>query len=89
MPPLYQQYQALAEQAGVQFVGRLATYKYYNMDQVVAQALTLYARICNVSRAEAAKLYYAAPIPTVSFPSVKPKRSRSLSNRRRSVIPAS
>jgi len=26
------------------FVGRLATYRYYNMDQVVAQALTLYAR---------------------------------------------
>jgi UDP-galactopyranose mutase len=85
----YQQYQALAQQSGVQFVGRLATYKYYNMDQVVAQALTLYARICNVSRSEAAKLYYAPRIPTVTFPSVKPKRSRSLSNRRRSVIPAS
>src|SRR5215472_5939518 len=67
---IYQRYRALAEQSGVQFVGRLATYKYYNMDQVVAQALTLYARICNVSRAEAAKLYYAPPIPTVSFPSV-------------------
>jgi UDP-galactopyranose mutase len=86
---VYHQYQQLAEQSGVQFVGRLATYKYYNMDQVVAQALTLYARICNVSRAEAAKLYYAPPIPTVSFPSVvKPKRSRSLS-RRRQVLAAS
>ena len=43
---LYRQYQALAEAtAGVHFVGRLATYKYYNMDQVVAQALTLFARI--------------------------------------------
>ena len=41
-----------AEQAGVHFVGRLATYKYYNMDQIVAQALTLYARLCNVDRAE-------------------------------------
>jgi UDP-galactopyranose mutase len=50
---LYRQYQALADDAGVHFVGRLATYKYYNMDQIVAQALTLYARICNVSRAEA------------------------------------
>ncbi|MGV3587620.1 MAG: hypothetical protein ACO1OF_11490, partial [Adhaeribacter sp.] len=29
----------------VHFVGRLATYKYYNMDQVVAQALTLYKKI--------------------------------------------
>ena len=30
---------------GVHFVGRLGTYKYYNMDQVVAQALTLYCKI--------------------------------------------
>jgi len=30
---------------GVSFVGRLATYKYYNMDQVVAQALTTYKQI--------------------------------------------
>jgi UDP-galactopyranose mutase len=29
----------------VHFVGRLATYKYYNMDQVVAQALTIYKQI--------------------------------------------
>ena len=29
----------------VHFVGRLATYKYYNMDQVVAQALTLFSKI--------------------------------------------
>ena len=37
---LYKQYQQLAEQTpGVYFVGRLATYKYYNMDQVTAQAL--------------------------------------------------
>jgi UDP-galactopyranose mutase len=87
---IYQQYQALVEQSVVQFVGRLATYKYYNMDQVVAQALTLYARICNVSRAEAAKLYYEAPIPTVTFPgTVKPKRSRPLSNRRRTVLATS
>ena len=84
---IYQKYHVLAEQSGVQFVGRLATYKYYNMDQVVAQALTLYARICNVSRAEAAKLYYASQIPTVSFPSVvKRKRQRSLSSQRRPVL---
>lgn len=43
---LYKKYQALAESTpGVHFVGRLATYRYYNMDQVVAQALTLYDRI--------------------------------------------
>ena len=40
---LYKKYQVLA--AGmkrVHFTGRLATYKYYNMDQVVAQSLKLY-----------------------------------------------
>jgi UDP-galactopyranose mutase len=50
---LYRQYQALAEAtAGVHFVGRLATYKYYNMDQVVAQALTLFARISGTKRSQ-------------------------------------
>ena len=43
---LYEQYKALAERtASVWFVGRLATYKYYNMDQVVAQALATYRKI--------------------------------------------
>jgi UDP-galactopyranose mutase len=43
---MYKQYQALASQtAGVYFVGRLATYKYYNMDQVTGQALTVYHKI--------------------------------------------
>jgi len=46
---LYQQYKELADAtAGVHFVGRLATYKYYNMDQVVAQALKLYRTISTV-----------------------------------------
>ena len=40
---LFRRYQALADACqGVHFVGRLATYRYYNMDQVVAQALTTY-----------------------------------------------
>jgi UDP-galactopyranose mutase len=39
---LYKGYAELAAaNKQVHFVGRLATYKYYNMDQVVAQALTL------------------------------------------------
>lgn len=39
---LYAKYKALAEALpNVHFAGRLGTYKYYNMDQVVAQALTL------------------------------------------------
>ncbi|MFC3608015.1 UDP-galactopyranose mutase [Stutzerimonas tarimensis] len=43
---LYKRYQKLAEQTpGVTFLGRLGTYKYYNMDQVVGQALALYKRI--------------------------------------------
>ncbi|SMB96445.1 UDP-galactopyranose mutase [Hymenobacter roseosalivarius DSM 11622] len=43
---LYNKYKKLADETpNVHFVGRLATYKYYNMDQVVAQALTLYKRL--------------------------------------------
>ena len=43
---LYRKYQQLADQTpGVWFVGRLATYKYYNMDQVVAQALSTFRKI--------------------------------------------
>jgi len=33
----------------VHFVGWLATYKYYNMDQVVAQTLTLYTKLAGAS----------------------------------------
>jgi len=50
---LYQRYEKLAQATtGVHFVGRLATYKYYNLDQVVAQALTLCAKIAGVRRAQ-------------------------------------
>jgi UDP-galactopyranose mutase len=85
---IYKQYQALANETGVHFVGRLATYKYYNMDQVVAQALTLYARLCNLSRAEAATLYTEPAIRTVTFPTARKskQRSRALSQRRRPVL---
>jgi UDP-galactopyranose mutase len=42
----YERYRQLADTTvGVHFVGRLATYKYYNMDQVVAQALTVAGRL--------------------------------------------
>lgn len=45
---LYKKYRQLAErEKNVYFAGRLATYKYYNMDQVVAQALTLYKKLAN------------------------------------------
>jgi UDP-galactopyranose mutase len=43
---LFAQYQALAARtSNVWFVGRLATYRYYNMDQVVGQALATFDRI--------------------------------------------
>ena len=43
---LYKRYEALADaEADTWFVGRLATYRYYNMDQVVGQALAAFERI--------------------------------------------
>lgn len=43
---LYKKYQVLAAaMTNVHFVGRLASYKYYNMDQVVAQSLALFKKI--------------------------------------------
>ena len=64
---LYKKYQALAEERpDVHFVGRLATYKYYNMDQVVAQALSVYARIVGQKRSEATRAEAPRPAaPTV------------------------
>lgn len=43
---LYKRYKMLADATPyVHFVGRLATYQYFNMDQVVAQALMLFEQI--------------------------------------------
>jgi UDP-galactopyranose mutase len=43
---LYKRYEALARKSkDVWFVGRLATYRYYNMDQVVGQALATFRQI--------------------------------------------
>jgi len=79
---IYRQYQELAEASGIHFVGRLATYKYYNMDQVVAQALTLYARLCNLCRSEATNQVSEPEITAVTFNgNVKVKRTRPLSRR--------
>ncbi len=61
---LYAKYKALADAtSGVHFVGRLATYKYYNMDQIVAQALTVYAKINGSKRSEAMAALAAAKHP--------------------------
>jgi UDP-galactopyranose mutase len=43
---IYKKYQQLANaMTNTYFTGRLATYKYYNMDQVVAQSLSLFEKI--------------------------------------------
>jgi UDP-galactopyranose mutase len=43
---LYQRYKKLADATDdVEFIGRLATYRYYNMDQVAAQALVTVRRL--------------------------------------------
>ena len=50
---LYKKYEALADAArGVTFVGRLATYRYYNMDQIVGQALATFRRLDAARRAQ-------------------------------------
>ncbi|MBA2495399.1 MAG: UDP-galactopyranose mutase [Acidobacteria bacterium] len=51
---IYAKYKTLADAcSNVHFVGRLATYKYYNMDQIVAQALMTYSKIVGMKRKEA------------------------------------
>jgi UDP-galactopyranose mutase len=66
---LYKKYKALADETpGVHFVGRLATYKYYNMDQVTAQALTLFERLMSPDRAGRPEITpeVAAPLTTTT-----------------------
>jgi UDP-galactopyranose mutase len=54
---IYRKYEEMAQRTNdVHFVGRLATYRYYNMDQVVAQALTLCTKIVGVRRGELLKM---------------------------------
>lgn len=61
---LYSKYEKLARETrpDVYFVGRLATYKYYNMDQVVAQALALYKKIKKNHSSEVEKNENGKPI---------------------------
>jgi len=55
----YQQYHALAQRKrDVLFVGRLAEYRYYNMDQVVARALMLFEKVISRTRATRADAAY-------------------------------
>ncbi|WP_375390737.1 UDP-galactopyranose mutase [uncultured Sphingomonas sp.] len=59
---LYKRYEALAlAEPDVSFVGRLATYRYYNMDQVVGQALATYRRLSDSLRTERPAVTAAMP----------------------------
>lgn len=52
---LYGRYEELAQrEPRVSFVGRLATYRYYNMDQVVGMALAEFDRLASKEREKAA-----------------------------------
>lgn len=58
---LFKRYEALAMATpNVSFVGRLATYRYYNMDQVAGQALATFRRLAS------RHLHVAADAPSVS-----------------------
>lgn len=47
---IYAKYKALADrEENTYFTGRLGTYKYYNMDQVIAQSLVLYKKIMDAN----------------------------------------
>lgn len=64
---IYRKYQKLADQApDVHFVGRLATYRYYNMDQVVGQALALYAKLASLHEQPVARGRIAAAAAAVA-----------------------
>jgi UDP-galactopyranose mutase len=54
---LFKRYEALGDATeGVTFVGRLATYRYYNMDQIVGQALATFKKLDARRGRERAKL---------------------------------
>ena len=63
---LYARYKELADRKPeVHFVGRLATYRYYNMDQVVAQALVTYRKIAGVDHLQASEKVTAVNAPVL------------------------
>jgi UDP-galactopyranose mutase len=53
---LFKKYEALADATpNVTFVGRLATYRYYNMDQIVGQALATFRKLDGARKVSKAK----------------------------------
>ena len=86
---LYKKYQALAEATdGVRFVGRLATYRYYNMDQVAAQAITVFASMLGINRAEALEMKHEPRLTAMTFPMNLNRRSVPIEGRRRKALAA-
>jgi UDP-galactopyranose mutase len=64
---LYARYRALADATpGVTFVGRLGTYQYYNMDQVVGQALATFDRLMRRGSRRAAVAGEAVAAPSAA-----------------------
>lgn len=64
---LYRRYKLLADETpGVHFAGRLGTYKYYNMDQVTAQAITLFQKLRDAANVRTQKqpMHISVQIPT-------------------------
>lgn len=75
---LYAQYQALAKETRtVHFAGRLGTYRYYNMDQIVAQALTLYKNLAE-PKAEALHNGNSHPLNGKHYAARQPETKVSL-----------
>ena len=73
---LYDKYKKLADATpNVHFVGRLATYRYYNMDQVVAQALTLYRKLRDEARDDQTATVTAAKRPAATTTAVASRRA--------------
>ncbi|MEO7117276.1 MAG: UDP-galactopyranose mutase [Caldimonas sp.] len=65
---LYRKYERDAQALDrVTFVGRLATYRYYNMDQVVGQALAAFKRLTVLLEAERAGAPARTDSPTMSL----------------------
>ncbi|MDQ3179096.1 MAG: UDP-galactopyranose mutase [Acidobacteriota bacterium] len=78
---LYAKYKTLADaRSDVHFVGRLATYKYYNMDQIVAQALTVYGKIAGLKRKIAAQLATKQPAISVHLPNTNGNNGKAIAS---------
>jgi UDP-galactopyranose mutase len=71
---LYKRYQALADATeGVHFIGRLATYKYYNMDQVVGQALNFYKQLQGRKARKRIAIDRRLKVPVTTYSNVSDK----------------